>query len=244
VVEHDEEAEAETQAQYPGFQTILEDEELQTSAPLGTPFSLRRPSHVPSSPSQSMRLGNPTSPVRSRAGSTGSRSSGRPPLTTDVSFLTPLSPGSLHVSIRSRSGTGITISPPLVSSSGGATTSPADSERSYSYALGGTGGRAKRTRSTRSGSTGGIPTLGLPETSGAARREDERRRSQQLQAKGEGAKTPAWDVFGGRESAPAVGSGLRARAATATGAGSLGLNLLRENTSAGDLDEAGATKEA
>ncbi|ORY28252.1 hypothetical protein BCR39DRAFT_559542 [Naematelia encephala] len=182
------------EAQIGGVETIQEDEEYLPPPPPTSP--LRATSFVPSSPSRSTRLGIPSTPTRTRthSGSIGSYS-GRPPLTANVSSFAPppplVSPG-MPSTTRSRSST----VPTRPARPRGATiTSTAPSERSFSYTLGGTGGRAKRSRGLSSVSDsarqGDVPPLNLPLPS-----------SSDENAARQGERTAVWDVFGKNQGTP------------------------------------------
>ena len=149
VVEHEHESMEEG-----GVRTIPEDEEfspgtIRRPPPASSPGILATPPRIP-------RQSSTTSPSSARS---------RPPLTTDVSYIPPLTPGASFSLGRSagRDGQGDNSTPPIRP---GATSvsSPAESNRSYSYALGGTGGRAQRSRAGSRVSATQVPRL-IHETS-------------------------------------------------------------------------------
>lgn len=195
VVEHDEE-----EGGMEGAGTIPEDEEV-----LASP-TLRPPPASPgvSTSRQLSTLPVPSTPtsIRPRSGSNASRIS-RPPLTANVSQLSPLpstailppspSPG---VFTRPR---GPSVSVSVTGRPRGATVSSQTSNRSYSYALGGTGGRAQRPRAASRATATGIPTLFLPTEGGG---EESRNLTMPIRPPGSPARPAAWDVFGRNDSAP------------------------------------------
>lgn len=191
VVQHDEEEET------AGIDTIPEDEEVLASPSLRPPTS----SHPPISPSRQLSaLPVPSTPtsLRPRSGSNASRTS-RPPLTANVSQLSPLPP---TVALPPTPSPGITGRPrgATLSVTGrprGGTMSSYRSDRSYSYALGGTGGRAQRPRASTRATATGIPSLVLPTGQSGATSATVPSRSP-----GKEERTAAWDVFGRNDSAP------------------------------------------
>jgi hypothetical protein len=137
MVEHDEEettgGEPTTNAQGEVDETIHEDQEY-------THSSTRSPIPLPSSPGISTSpLVRPTIPSRPRAiSSLSSSSRHRPPLTANVSRLSPLPPASIDLPLER----------PVYGRERGLTVSSMGSQ--YSYALVGPGGRAKRPRAESS----------------------------------------------------------------------------------------------
>ena len=231
---------------------------LPTASPSGSPavamlspsdsphMSLRRPSApIIGQASPGLRSANrPRAPSglslsgRSRASSSASGSV-RPPFTANVSYLSPLPPsatlGEPFPTVRSRSGSttaGVTMTPRATGRPRGATISTyASSGRSYSYALGGTGGRAKRSNRGRSQSylnpeatpageaasgtvadeMGRVTPQSAPlfgshasRTSQGATAPGSSPQSAPIPGQGAGARTPVWDVFGRTEVVPAV----------------------------------------
>ncbi|RXK41083.1 hypothetical protein M231_01714 [Tremella mesenterica] len=187
--------------------------------PGGSPKTLRRPILMGSlsSPSKPNSIGmNVTK--RSRAASVTST---KPPLCANVSNI-PLIQSSLESPSRPRSGTNRTnasiITPPSASVGSmsratggrprGATTSSAISQGSYSYALGGTGGRAKRTARSRAGTFVDQAEGQIPQTAPVGERMDGGNDNLSLEEGGlrsapvgnsntrlAGERTPVWNVF-------------------------------------------------
>lgn len=253
---HDVEADAAGgQVHTPAVETIHEDEVLDSPrAPYAAGTTIRR---APSSPSRSFRLAVPgagtgtgTPSGRSRANSaasSGSRSSARPPLTANVSSFRPLSPATpLRTDINRAedafglglsTGKAASLAPPLSTPllvagparPRGATVSAAPpTERSYSYALGGTGGRAKRVRGQRSESVGAapsVPALSLP--GGASEMGVSRR----------GSEVGDRDVFGSLPSSAIRPSPSRQRVSSGMGTGSLGASFSRQRSAGRELGE-------
>ena len=201
VVEHDPEL---GQSIDQGVETIHEQEELTTSpsrhiAPPSPGISLRGVSNTP-------RMG------RTRAESTSSRISNRPPFTTNVSHLSPLptpqmlppSPSPNNVT-RTRGNSYTIPQRPR-----GMTVSSYSSNRSYSYALGGTGGRAQRPRAASRATITGVPTLVLPTSRKDQADNPGTNLTAPIQSRGP-EKTAAWDVFGRNEPAPSLARPVHAR---------------------------------
>lgn len=132
-----------------------EDGHGDTLVPPGTP---QRPhpsprsqrTTIPSPLTRTVPLGTPLS-QRVRSYSNVSSTSSRPPLTANVSGLSPLPPPHVPLSTPTPLGT---PERPTYGRERGMTVSSVSS--GYSYALGGTGGRAKRARSTTSASASGL----------------------------------------------------------------------------------------
>jgi hypothetical protein len=190
----------------------------------------------PTSPSVRGSLHAPATQTvgRSRANSAASRSPaaslrGRPPLTANVSCLVPLplgTPVSPTATSRNRAGS-TDVGPSHINTQrrprGATISSVADSTRSF-YALGGTGGRAQRSRSNTVNSAAPVPGLVISSAEGTSPAKEPPTTaplpsSGSLGSAGLGMSglfTPrtaptsppaAWDVFGRRDSAPAMGSG-------------------------------------
>lgn len=218
VVEHDlEEGQGEGAEQgetAKGVPTIHEDEEFVASPTIDRRTAMLSPGLSPSRQLSSLPVpGTPTSMSRARAGSNASRTSNRPPLVANVSQLSPLpsssplppSPSPV-ISTRARGdsvGTSVPVPTPWTSRPRGATVSSFNSSRSYSYHLGGTGGRAQRPRAASRASVSGIPALVLPaSTDEKGRMQGNSSASQRSRRQEE--RNAAWDVFGRTELAPPV----------------------------------------
>ena len=174
--------------------TIHEDEEVDTTA-----LSPRQTLSVIPSAIPAAAPTTPTTTIRSRVGSTSSRSS-KPPLTTNVSNLSNVSPG---MAIRPR-GDSIAAMPTAPSRPRGMTNSSHISNGSFSYVLGGTGGRAQRPRaSTRASTSGIVPPLVVAQTSETTRAGTVRERDDE-------GLTRTHDVFGPSETVRVAPSRKRA----------------------------------
>ena len=211
VVEHDleegqEEAAETGEAQ--GVPTIHEEEEF-VSSPTTARRGMLSPADSPSRQLSSLPVpGTPSSAHRARAASNASRISTRPPLVANVSHLSPLPstsplPPSPSPALPGRArGDSFGAPAPWASRPRGATVSSFSSNRSYSYHLGGTGGRAQRPRASSRASTSGIPALMLPPSTGDSGQAHRGATVPQRSPREE--RTAAWDVFGRTELAPPV----------------------------------------
>ena len=195
-----------------GVPTIHEEEEFIGSPSMGRRTAILSPGLSPQRQLASLPVpGTPTSTHRARAGSTASRISNRPPLVANVSHLSPLPSTSLlppspspALPLRACGDSiGTSIPTPWTSRPRGATVSSFNSNRSYSYHLGGTGGRAQRPRAASRASTSGISALVLPASTGEGVGTMGGRSVPQRSARPE-ERTSAWDVFGRTELAPPV----------------------------------------
>lgn len=199
-----------------------EDGHGDTLVPLGTP---QRPhpsprtqrTTIPSPLTRTAPLGTPLS-QRVRSYSNVSSTSSRPPLTANVSGLSPLPPTHIPLSTPAPLETPERLERPTYGRERGMTISSVSS--GYSYALGGTGGRAKRARSTTSASASALG-IGLGNTGDRApipitnvtisdadtsHNVDEPAAGAESTAKAETETRPragSWDVFGRRTTAPA-----------------------------------------
>ena len=218
VVEHDQE-EGGVEHPVEGVPTIHEDQEFIASPTIGRRSMLAvSPALSPSRHMSSLPLpGTPSLSGRSRAGSNASRMS-KPPLTTNASLLPPLpSPGDEPSALPAsptpdRSGRPRGNSYTIPQRPRGATVSSYSSNRSYSYALGGTGGRAQRPRAaSRASAAGtttaatGIPSLVLPVSEVAQRSTSPTVNNLTVPGRSpREAPTAAWDVFGRNDTPPGL----------------------------------------
>ena len=203
VVEHDDEEQAAE-----GVPAIHEDQEFIASPPVRSTLGVS-PGLSPSRlPSATLMPQTPTLTIRSRSGSNASRMS-RPPLTANVSHISPLpttsplppSP-SPNVSTRLR---GDSVGGTRLARPRGATVSSYASNRSYSYALGGTGGRAQRPRAASRASTSGVPALVLPVGDATSLRAGSSLTVPSRSPRAD-ERPAAWDVFGRQESVAQFGA--------------------------------------
>jgi len=202
VIEHDVEHQAAE-----GVPTILEDEEFialpaERSA-LGASPALSPARRL----SGTLMPQTPTLTVRSRSGSNTSRMS-RPPLTANVSHISPLpttsplppSPSpNASTRLRADSVGAVRLARPR-----GATVSSYASNRSFSYALGGTGGRAQRPRAASRASASGVPALVLP-TGDSTRLGAGNTLSAPDHSPRPDERPVVWDVFGKQQSVAQLG---------------------------------------
>jgi hypothetical protein len=213
--EGDEEGTIEGGEQIVGDQTAIpptiqeEGEAGYTLGPPGTPRRVPpspRSTIIPSPLARNVPLGTPLS-QRVRSYSNVSSSSHRPPLTANVSGLSPLP--APHIPLSTPIETLATPERPVYGRERGMTVSSVSS--GYSYALGGTGGRAKRSRSTTSASATGLglglgsgnkdrPPIPNVMVSNADPTVGESEAGQESTTR---PRAGSWDVFGRRTTAPA-----------------------------------------
>lgn len=174
-----------------GVPTIHEEGEASgdTLVPPGTPRLA--PASPRSSPNtRTSVLATPFS-QRARASSNASFSS-RPPLTANASGLSPLPPTHMPLS-----SPGEVVERPAYGRERGMTVSSVGS--GFSYALGGTAGRAQRPRATTAASTSGLPVARQPIPDVTVSQADGQNDVEDVPGR---SRAGSWDVFGRRVTAP------------------------------------------